>query len=166
MSDRASKPALRPYLAAEAPVLAAIFYASIEELAADDYTEAQQAAWAAVAQEETFAARLADQLTIVATLDGEPVGFASLRGNDHIDMLHVHPIAARRGVASALVDALEKLAAARGATALTVDASDTAAPLFVRRGYSAERRNTVRVRGEWLGTTTMRKQLVGAGRDP
>ena len=37
-----------------------------------------------------------------------------------------------------LCDALEKLAAARGAKELTVDASDTARGFFEQRGYTAQ----------------------------
>ena len=48
-------------------------------------------------------------------MDGSPVGFASLEGADDIDMLYVHPAAAGQGVGTMLIDALEKLAAARGA---------------------------------------------------
>ena len=48
-------------------------------------------------------------------MGGSPVGFASLKGAEHIDMLYVHPAAAGHGVGSMLIDALEKLAAARGA---------------------------------------------------
>ena len=41
-------------------MLAAIFVASIEELTGDDYSEAQQEAWAAAAEdEEAFGKRLA-----------------------------------------------------------------------------------------------------------
>lgn len=157
-----AKPGLRPYLPTDAPVLAAIFCASIAELTSDDYTEDQQAAWAAAADDEAaFAARLAGQLTIVATIGASPVGFASLRDDSHIDMLYVHPALARQGVASGLIDALEKLAGARGATKLTVDASDTAAPFFARHGYSAERRNTIPFGDEWLGRTFMQKHLAG-----
>ena len=54
-----------------------------------------------------------------------------------IDQLYVHPAVARTGVASALVDAIEKLAAARGTATLVTDASDTAKPLFDARGYQA-----------------------------
>jgi putative acetyltransferase len=162
MAKDMPKPALRPFLPADLPALTDIFTASIEELAAEDYSEAQLAAWAAQADGTSFAARLADQLTLVATLGHSPVGFASLRGNDLIDMLYVHPGAARQGVATMLVDALEKLAAARGAGHLTVDASDTALPLFERRGYSAERRNTVTLGGEWFGNTSMKKVLPAA----
>jgi putative acetyltransferase len=151
---------LRPFLAADTPLLAEIFRASIAELAADDYTMAQQEAWAAAADDEgAFAARLAGELTLVATIDGAPIGFAALKGADQIDMLYVHPALAGRGVGAMLCEALEKLAAGRGAPALTADASDNALKFFTRRGFVAERRNTVPRNGEWIANTTVKKQL-------
>ncbi|KAB2875941.1 MAG: GNAT family N-acetyltransferase, partial [Pseudorhodoplanes sp.] len=52
--------ALRPLLPADAPLLAEIFRASIEELTAEDYSEAQREAWAAAADDAAaFGARLA-----------------------------------------------------------------------------------------------------------
>jgi putative acetyltransferase len=161
MGQALPKPALRPFLAADTPVLAAIFVAAIEELTAEDYSEAQQEAWASVADdEEQFGKRLASELTLIATLQNSPVGFASLKGADHIDMLYVHPSAAGQGIASMLCDALEKLAGARGAKSLTVDASDNAQGLFAKRGYVAKQRNTVTLNGEWLANTTMQKNLA------
>jgi putative acetyltransferase len=154
-------PALRPLLPADPPVLAAIFAAAIAELTGDDYSEEQREAWAAVAEDEEFGRRLAADLTLIATLQNSPVGFASLRGKDHIRMLYVHPGVARQGVASMLVDALERLAGGRGAEKLTVDASDTAAEFFRKRGYVAMQRNSVTVNGEWLANTTMQKTLGG-----
>jgi putative acetyltransferase len=161
MGQTLPKPALRPFLAADTPVLAAIFTAAIEQLTGDDYSEAQQQAWASAADdEEQFGKRLASELTLIATLQNSPVGFAALKGADHIDMLYVHPGAAGQGVASILCDALEKLAGGRGAKALTVDASDNAAEFFAKRGYVAKQRNTVTVNGEWLANTTMQKILA------
>jgi putative acetyltransferase len=160
MGQALPKPALRPFLATDTPVLAAIFAASIEKLTGDDYSEAQQEAWAsAVDDEEKFGKRLASELTLVATLQNSPVGFAALKGPDHIDMLYVHPGAVGQGVAAMLCDALEKLAGARGAKNLTVDASDNAMEFFLKRGYVAMQRNTVTVNGEWLANTTMQKTL-------
>ncbi|MFT4119897.1 GNAT family N-acetyltransferase [Bradyrhizobium sp.] len=155
-------PALRPLLPADVPVLAAIFTASIEELTGDDYSEAQQQAWMDAAETEEFGKRLTADLTLVATLDGSPVGFASLRGNDHIRMLYVHPAVAGQGVATLLVDALEKLAGGRGVQSLTVDASDTAQGFFAKRGYIAQQRNSVTMNDEWLANTTMKKTLGAA----
>ena len=162
MGQALPTPALRPFLAEDTPVLAAIFAAAIEELTGEDYSEAQQEAWATTAEdEETFGNKLAGQLTLIATIQNAPVGFASLKGADHVDMLYVHPAAAGQGVASMLCDALEKLAGGRGAKSLTVDASDNAEAFFLKRGYVAKQRNTVTVNGEWLANTTMQKTLAG-----
>jgi putative acetyltransferase len=161
MGQALPKPGLRPYLAADVPMMAAIFVAAIEGLTGDDYNEAQQEAWASAAEdEEEFGKRLAGQLTLIATIQNAPVGFASLKGANHIDMLYVHPSVAGQGVASMLVDALEKLAGGRGANKLTVDASDTAEPFFRKRGYTAMQRNTVSINGEWLANTKMQKTLA------
>ena len=60
--------AMRPMLPEDVPLLAEIFRASIEGLAAEDYDEAQQAAWAATADDlEEFGEKLAGELTLVAT---------------------------------------------------------------------------------------------------
>ena len=157
------KAGLRPFLGEDTPLLASIFAAAIEQLTGEDYTEAQQQAWASIADDEAeFGKRLAGQLTLIATLENSPVGFASLKGADHIDMVYVHPGAAGEGVASMLVEALEKLAGGRGAKSLTVDASDNALEFFSKRGYAAKQRNTVTVNGEWLANTTMQKALADA----
>jgi len=155
---------LRPYLPRDVPALAAIFQDAVEELAADDYDADQRAAWAtAVADEEAFAAHLATLLTLVVEADGVPAGFAALEDNAMIGLLYVHPRHARKGVATTLCDALEKLAAARGAKTITTDASDTAQPFFAGRGYQPMRRNTVIRDGHWLGNTTMQKTLQPQG---
>ena len=155
--------ARRHFLAEDASVLAQIFQSAIVELTRDDYTESQQEAWASAADDVAdFAAKLASRLTLVATLDGEPVGFASLEGKDKIDMLYVHPDAAGQGAGATLADALEKLAAARGAEKLTVDSSDTARGFFEKRGYVAQSRNSISIGDEWLANTTLTKQLKGA----
>jgi putative acetyltransferase len=156
--------ALRPFVAADTPLLADIFRESIAELTGDDYSEAQQDAWAAAAEDEAaFGKRLADALTLVATLGGSPVGFAALEGAEHIDMVYVHPAVARQGVGALLIDALEKLAGARGAGGLVVEASDSARTFFETRGYEAQQRNSVSLNGEWFANTTMRKTLPARG---
>jgi putative acetyltransferase len=161
MARALPKLALRPYLPADALMLAEIFRSSIEQLTGEDYSEAQQQAWASAADDEqAFGARLAGELTLIATLDGSPVGFASLKGPDQIEMLYVHPAMARQGVGSMLVDALEKIATARGTNRLIVDASDTANGFFDKRGYVAQQRNTVTCGDEWLANTTMEKRLT------
>src|SRR5882672_6017268 len=133
--------ALRPFLPVDAPLLADIFRSSIEELTSDDYSQAQQDAWASAADDEAaFSEKLSKGLTLVGTLDGSPVGFISLQGPDQIDMLY---------------DAVEKLAASRGTSRLTADVSDVARDFFERHGFVPQQRNTVLRGGEWLANTTM-----------
>ena len=144
-------------------MLAQIFVAAIQGLTGDDYNEAQQEAWATAAEDEdAFGKKLAGELTLIATMQNSPIGFASLKGADYIDMLYVHPSVVGQGVGAMLCDALEKLAGARGAKSLTVEASDNALNFFKKRGYVAKQRNTVTVNGEWLANTTMQKALAEA----
>ena len=161
MATAHPKLALRPFLPVDTPVLAEIFRESVTELTADDYSESQQQAWLAALDDlESFAKRLGSQLTLIATLQGSPVGFASLATGAKIDLLYVHPVAAGQGVGNMLADALEKLSAGRGAQKLIVDASDTARGFFEKRGYVAQQRNSISAGDEWLANTTMHKQLA------
>lgn len=154
------QPALRPFLPDDGALVAQIFRDSIADLTAEDYYPAQQAAWIASADDEDdFIRRLAQNLTLVATVGGSPIGFISVKGQDHIDMLYVHPSVARSGVATLLYDAVEKLARARGISHLTVDASDTARDFFAKQGFFALHRQTVPCGAEWLGNTHMEKRL-------
>jgi putative acetyltransferase len=155
------KPSLRPFLAADLPLLSEIRFAAIEELTGEDYDEAQRRAWASEADdEEAFSKSLEIGLTLVALIGGGPVGFISLLEGGLIDQLYVHPAVARTGVATTLIDAIEKLAAARGVATLVTDASDTAKPLFEKRGFVATHRNTIEIHGEYLGNTRMTKALA------
>lgn len=159
--------ALRPMLPADVSLLVEIFRSSIDELTADDYSDAQREAWAAVADDEVaFGERLSKQLTLIGTMEGSPVGFASLKAPDVLDMLYVHPAAGENGVATLLVDALEKLAASRGAGKLTADVSDSAVDFFRKRGFVAQTRNTRPLGGEWLANTTMEKKLAAKEKAP
>ncbi len=151
---------LRPYLPADAMILRELFAASVEELMQDDYDEDQRAAWVSVAEDEdAFAAALGEQLTLVVEVDGEHMGFASLKDNATVEMLYVHPHYAGQGIGTALADAVEKIAKARGAKQITADSSETAQMFFEARGYVATKRSMLAVEDESVATTTMVKTL-------
>lgn len=152
---------LRPFLPADTPMLRELFAAAIEELTADDYTEEQRIAWASAAEDgHAFAERLGAMTTLVVQVDGDHLGFASLKDNAVVDMLYVHPHYTGEGIGTALMDAIETIAKARGAKALEADVSDTALPFFEARGFVAVHRNLLQRDEEWLANTFMRKPLV------
>lgn len=158
---------LRPFLPADTIRLQDLYAQSIEELTQDDYDEDQRLAWIARAADAVaFAKRLSDALTLVVERDGEMLGFASLKGNAEIDLLYVHPFAIGEGVATALLDALERLAQARGAAQLSADVSDTAHDFFQGRGYQPVRRNNVPLDDVWLASTTMVKAFGASTAKP
>ncbi len=151
---------LRPFLPVDIKALQDLFAQSIEELTADSYDEAQRTAWIESAEDAAaFGAQLSDGLTLVVGSGGEAQGFATLKNNTLLQMLYVHPFSAGQGVGSTLVDALERIAAARGSAELTVEASDTALPFFEKRGYVATQRTTRMLGDVWLANTTMKKGL-------
>jgi putative acetyltransferase len=154
---------LRPFVAADTMALRDLFAQSIEVLTVEDYSEDQRLAWAATAEDaEAFSEKLAGMLTLVVMLDGEYAGFGSLRDNKVVEMLYVHPYYVGLGVGTALMDAFERLAAARGTREITLEASQASAPFFEDRGYVAKQRNLVPCDGEWLANTTMTKTLAEA----
>lgn len=160
-------PTLRPFLPKDAAITAQIFRDAIEQLTADDYDDVQRAAWSASADDEAgFAQRLAAQTTLLALRDGEPIGFVSLKGNDHLDMLYVAPGVAAEGVGRCLAQAAETLARGRGAKRLTVDTSDTALPFFNKLGFKPQLRQSVSINGEWLANTKMAKELHAEAKHP
>ena len=157
--------ALRPFLPQDTPILAEILRDSVEGLTEDDYNPAQQEAWASSAEDlEEFAARLGKHMTLIATMEGSPVGFISLDAPTEIGLFYVHPAVAGQGIGRMLYDAVEKLSTARGTPHLSVDASDTARDFFTHRGFTAEQRNSVSVGNEWLSNTTMKKKLAASER--
>ena len=162
MSTKAQSYPIRPFMPADTMALRDLYAQSIEELTADEYTEDQRLAWIARAEDaEAFSDRLEAMVTILVQIDGEYLGFASLKDNTVLDMLYVHPYATGRGVGTSLADALERLAAARGAKEISVEASDTAQPFFAHRGYAPGQRNLIPIEDQWLSNTTMTKPLAG-----
>ena len=109
---------------------------------------------------QAFAARLAGALTLIAVVDGAAAGFASLKGGDVIDMLYVDARIRRPGRGTALDRRADQARRARAArSASRAEASEVAKPLFERLGFTAQKRNLVRVDDEWLANTTMTKSL-------
>jgi putative acetyltransferase len=58
------------------------------------------------------------------------------------------------------MEAVIKIATARGAKSLDADVSDNASAFFEKFGFVAEKRNMLMRDDEYLGNTTMRKTLV------
>lgn len=157
---------LRPYRSPgdAAPTLAT-FRTAVRVTAAEVYTPEQIAAWLGPEGVDltVWDARRAAAWTVVAEVGGALVGFADLLPDGLVDMLFVHPAAGGRGVARALLSAVEQEARARGLPGLRTLASRRARPVLERLGWvvTVDRRDNT-VRGVVVPNVEMRRDLTGA----
>ena len=148
---------LRPYRPEDCPALAHLFYETVHTVCAADYTPAQLEAWAPGSGPDLAACNASFQAhtTLVAEIRGRLAGFGDLDpAAGYLDRLYVRREFQRRGVASALCDALEQASRARP---LTTHASRTARPFFEKRGYRVLRSQQVERRGQQLENFVMEK---------
>ncbi|MDO8388771.1 MAG: GNAT family N-acetyltransferase [Polaromonas sp.] len=154
---------IRNFRPGDAPLLRAVFHASVHQLAARNYTPEQREAWAPLDHDAAqWAARLQANQPFVAELDGEIAGFADLQDSGYIDQFFVAPAFAGRGVAKALMAHIHASAARRGITALSADVSLTAEPFFSVSGFTVEQRQQVERQGVVLRNARMGKALAAA----
>lgn len=145
---------LRPYRSEDIREVLSVFRESITVTCAKDYSLQQRTAWLSGGEPERFDKRLQESFSLVALGDGKVVGFGNLAEGNRIDLLYVHPSFQRKGIASALLEALEEKAA--GAT--EVEASMTALPFFLSHGYRLVVEQTVDRMGVALKNNRMRKE--------
>ena len=151
---------LRPFVPGDTPALCELYAQSIDELCAEDYDDEQRLAWISRAADgRAFGQRLAAMVTLVVKVDSDCGGFAALKDNTVLEMLYVNPHYAGEGIGTALAEAVERIAAGRGSTEITVESSDTAVPFFEQRGYVATLRNSIPIEDQWLTNTTLTKKL-------
>jgi len=151
---------LRPYRPSDAVPTAELFRAAVHALAGADYDAEQLAAWAPADPDlERWSARRLAVETVIAEDDGTIAGFSDIDPSGHIDMLYVHPRFARHGIATALISHVLLRARELGAEEATVEASETARPVFERAGFAVVERQEVERRSVTLHNYRMRLAL-------
>lgn len=149
---------IRPYRSSDLPALTALFYDTVHRVNARDYTPRQLDAWASGSVDAAGWDRsLLAHVSLVALLEGQPVGFADLDpASGLLDRLYVHAEHQGQGIATALCNRLEPLASG---SIVTTHASITARPFFEKRGYRLLRAQQVERRGVLLPNFVMEKRV-------
>ncbi len=154
---------IRPFQEEDAAALAAIFHASVREAGIRDYTLEQVQAWSPAPPDAArYIQRGRDDRTfLVAVNDAdEPIAYGDLAAAGHIDYLYCRPDFVGTGVASALYYELEVAAKVRGLTRISVNASEAARRLFLKKGFSVVRRNDLVRMGISIHNYSMEKALI------
>ena len=146
----------REYTPSDCAQLAELFYQTVHSVNAKDYTQEQLDAWATGEVDlQVRDASFRAHRTIVATENGEIIGFGDMDESGYLDRLYVHKDHQGQGIASAICDELECIAAEK---TITTHASITAKPFFQHRGYRVVRKQEVIRRGVALTNFVMEKQ--------
>ena len=148
---------IRPWERGDLDAVLTLFYETVHAVCLGDYTSAQVDAWAdGHPDREAWARSLSEHFALVAHEGGKLIGFGDIDASGYLDRIYVHKDFQQRGVATALCDRLEARAQGK---AVTVHASITALPFFLRRGYQLLRPQTVWRGGVALNNFVLEKSV-------
>jgi len=131
---------IRPFEERDAEAVLRVHWNAVHHIARADYDAAVLDEWSRAvdaARLATFAAHRAadDERIVVAEIGGDVVGFGSIvPRNEELRAVYVASGAARRGVGTAILRELERLARQLGLSALRLNSSLTAEPFYRAAG--------------------------------
>ncbi len=158
---------IRPFEARDANGLSALYVRSVERLGPRHYTPQQVEAWASRRPSpERLQAMSADGRVMLVAVgaSAELLAFGDLEADGHIHFLYCAPEAAGKGVASALYDALERVAHEHGLPRLFAEASEAACRFFRKKGFVIGDRREFAIGGVPIHNYVVEKRLDLADR--
>jgi len=156
-----SETKLRKYHPNDCKEVLELFYNTIHSINAADYTNSQLDAWASKEMDlYTWNERLLrNDYAVVAELNDIIVGIGTADDTGYFDLLYVHKDYQRMGIATLIANDIEVYLFNKGAQAISTDASITAKPFFVKRGYFVQKEQSVWCRGQYLTNFKMQKAI-------
>jgi putative acetyltransferase len=140
-----------------------LFLETITEICIADYNDDQINAWISDTKSNRNKQRWIDILTkqyvLVAHINNEIVGFATLDNGNYIDLLYVHKNHQRQGIADSLYENIENEAKRQNQSSLTSNVSKTARPFFEKVGFEVTKEQTVVRRNVELTNYKMEKKI-------
>lgn len=123
----------RKYIPEDCEQLAELFYNTVHTVNAIDYKPEQLNVWATGKVDLKEWNRSFLRNNTVVAIEGETiVGFGDMDESGYLDRLYVHKDYQRKGIGTAICNVLENAASVNE---FTVQASITAKPFFLSRGY-------------------------------
>jgi putative acetyltransferase len=152
---------IRLFQQQDAEQIAQLFHETVRQVNIHDYSNNQVAAWAPDdIHFRNWAKICSERFTYVADDQGAIAGFGELELNGHIDCFYCHKNYQRMGVGSKIYSAIEAKAQELGLNRLYTEASITAKPFFLHKGFSVIKEQQVERRGETFINYAMEKFLI------
>lgn len=153
---------LRDYTEKDLDELLELFYSTVHSVCCQDYNQKQIDTWAPRNPDQNhWKQRLSKcSVQVLENDQGEIIGFGSLQKNGHLDHLYTHQDYQSKGAGSQILMAIEKRAKLDGHHILTTDASETARPFFLKKGFVTQKRQTTSLKGVAFTNYRMQKKLA------
>ena len=137
-----------------------LFYETITEINAKDYSPEQIVVWAGgYNNTENWKNKIIEQNFFVAENKNEILGFGSITTKGCLDLLYVHKNHQREGIASALLKRIGLLAANLEISEILADVSITAKPFFLKKGFKVREEYIKQHKGVDFKNTIMYKEI-------
>jgi putative acetyltransferase len=151
---------IRTYKISDTAAIMQLFYDTIHQVNIRDYTKEQVDAWAPSNMDtEAWMNSLKNKFTYVAEEGEHIIGFGELEDNGHIDRFYCHKDFQRKGIGTKILETIEQKARFLGIKNLFTEASITAKPFFISKGFFVVRKQEVERRGQRLINFVMKKAL-------
>ncbi len=139
---------LREFVPADGDACRELFCETVRRVNSSDYSQVQILAWVnAGMAPEPWIRRFDGNFAYVVEHNGAIVGFVDMTRNGYLDRLFVSPDHQRKGIATLLMNAIESVARNNRLSRIHTQASITARPFFLSRGFKIVAPQTVESRG-------------------
>ncbi|WP_028041938.1 GNAT family N-acetyltransferase [Candidatus Stoquefichus massiliensis] len=150
----------RLYMPTDLEEVLTLFYDNVHTVCVHDYTQEQLDAWAPKNPDiYRWEASLNKNHTLVVEENGKIIGFGNVGETGYLDRLYVHADYLHQGIASMIVNQLEKYAKTKGIVFMNTAASVTSRAFFEAKGYTVLQEQSVERRGVRLRRYLMEKKL-------
>ena len=140
--------------------IAGLYKDTIDRINSRDYSKEQIEAWSSTYNNAPgWIRRIEEQRFYVAILDDKIVGFASIDTSGYLDLLYIHKDYQAIGIASKLLNCVEKAAKEMGFAEITVQSSITAKPFFLKKGFVITGEHNKLINGVPFINSMMKKRI-------
>ncbi|NMH26835.1 GNAT family N-acetyltransferase [Flavobacterium silvaticum] len=115
-----------------------LYVDTIRSVCSNDYSKEELEVWSSSSQKtERWQEMMATQFVLLAEINNQIVGFASLKESNYIDFFYIHKDFQGKGIAKQLLLKIEQQAKENGSHLLSSDISITAKPFFEKHDFIA-----------------------------
>ena len=142
------------------PAITRLYNDTVRNVNARDYTPQQIDVWASSAQNTSrWQAAVKEQYFILAEISGKLAGFSSITPDGYLDFMYVSKDFQRCGVASALLNEIERKAREQNNSLIYAHVSATARGFFEKNGYTVREVVEDHFRGVVFMNNVMEKRI-------